>query len=178
MAALAAAWWWANSVFSPWADSMAPRLWLYDTLYYLGFALLAWGLVEAALVFVRWRASRKVGAFAWMATMLVGVALAVVYARTEAGLRFKVRTSAAALDRSATLPYETPRHRAGHFLVDTVREPVKGEPWLWIGQPFGGGTGTGRALVRSGRDAPTPPEDGRYRYRAIAGGWWMAEVER
>ena len=167
-------------MFSPWAEGLAPRLWLYDTLYYLGFALLAWGIAEVALVFMRWRDSRKapMRSLAWVGAMLAGVVLATLYARTETGLRFKVRASAGALARSATLPYATPRHRSGHFLVDTVREPVPGEPWLWIGQPFGGGTGTGRALVRSGARTPTPPHDGAYRYRAITDGWWMAEPAR
>ena len=180
LAATAAAWWWANSVFAPWAESMAPRLWLYDTLYYLGFVLLAWGVAEVGLIVLRWRRTHVVPmrSLAWMCTMLAGVALSTLYARTESGLRFKVSASADALARSATLPYEMPRHRAGHFLVDTVREPVKGEPWLWIGQPFGGGTGTGRALVRSGARAPTPPGEGTYRYRRITDDWWMAELVR
>jgi hypothetical protein len=170
-----ALWWWAGSVFSPWAESLDHRLWLYDTLFYLGFLLGAFVLIDVGFAIARWRAAQS-RSIVWIAAWLVGAWIAWVYDATETGLRFKVYVSADALANSATLPYDPPRHRAGHFLIDTVREPVPGQPWLWIGRPFGGGTGTGRALVRSGAQAPTPPPDMQaYRFRAIGGGWWVAE---
>ena len=172
LAAVIASWWWASSVFSPLAASMAPRMWLYDTLFYLRFVLLAWAMVAVGVALGR----RRTRDLSWFALPLCVAGLAWIYETTESGLRFKVRASASALSRSATWPYDTPRHRAGHFIIDTVRMPVDGQPWLWIGRPFGGGTGTGRALVRSGEVAPTPPDANPYRTRPLADGWWMAEM--
>ena len=174
LVAAAIAWWWASSVFTPWAGDMAHRMWLYDTLFYARFVLLAWAVAEFGIAFVRWRAGES--RIAWAIALIAFIAIAWTYERTELGLRLKVAASDTALSRSASLPYDTPRHRAGHFIVDTVREPVPDEPWLWLGRPFGGGTGTGRALVRSGDAAPRPPHDGHYAYRRVARGWWLAEV--
>ena len=39
-------WLWASSVFAPWAADRAPRLWLYDLLFYLRVVLLAWAAAE------------------------------------------------------------------------------------------------------------------------------------
>src|SRR5918993_3199402 len=121
------AWWWASSVFTPWADDMDHRLWLYDALFYARFALLAWGAAEFGYAAVRWRAGAR--RIAWALVLCVIVALGWVYERTELGLRFKVWASEATLSRSASMPYDAPRHRAGHLIVDTVREPVPGQPW-------------------------------------------------
>ena len=59
--ALALAWCWASSVFTPWATDLAPRLWLYDVLYYARVLLLFWGACELLRVLLRrdWRASRQ-----------------------------------------------------------------------------------------------------------------------
>ena len=105
------AWWWAASVFSPWAESADPRLWLYDTLFYARFALLAWGALELGLALVRLRRGQ---ARALLAPLFAaGLALlAWMYEQTESGFRFKVRASQAALAHSAGLPYDAPRHRA------------------------------------------------------------------
>ena len=174
LVAAAIAWWWAMSVFTPWAGDMAHRMWLYDTLFYARFVLLAWALAEFGYAVVTRRAGDK--RIGWAIALIAFVSIAWTYERTDVGLRLKVVASEAALSRSTSLPYATPRHRAGHFIIDTVREPAPGEPWLWLGRPFGGGTGTGRALVRSGDDAPIPPVNGDYEYRHIAGAWWMAEL--
>jgi hypothetical protein len=178
----AIAWWWAMSVFTPWAPSIAPRLLLFDALYYGWFVLLAWALVEAAIAWRRWR-ERGERAYAWCLALLAVVGIAWIYERTDMGLQAKVRFSDAALRRSASLPYETPRHRAGHFLIDTVREPIAGQPWLWLGRPYGGGTGTQRALVlvrgsgMEGSQAPLHPSGGgTYAFRHLAGEWWLAEM--
>lgn len=166
-------WWWASSVFSPWAESTEPRLWLYDTLFYARFALLAWGLVEFGLACVR----RRARAFVAPAFAAALALLAWTYERSEAGFRFKVRASDAALARSAAMSYDTPRHRAGHFLVDTVRMPCDGEAWLWLGRPFGGGTGTSRALVQVRGEAPMHPGEGAYAFAHVAGRWWLATMQ-
>lgn len=164
------------SVFTPWAPSMAPRLWLFDALYYGWFVLLAWALVEAGVAWRRWR-DRGERAFAWFVALIAVVGVAWMYERTDLGLRAKVRFSDAALRASASLPYDAPRHRAGHFLIDTVREPVAGQPWLWLGRPYGGGTGTRRALVLArGNAMPQAPGGGGYAFRHLAGEWWLAEM--
>ena len=173
LVAAAAAWLWAHSVFTPWAEDMDPRLWLYDALFYARFTLLAWALAELGVRLLR--RERRPAAYAWAGGLALLVALGWAYERTDAGLRVRILASEAALARSAALPYATPRHRAGHFLVDTVRDPVAGEPWLWLGRPFGGGTGTGRALVRSRRSAPAMPAQGAYAFRPLVGDWWLAE---
>ena len=175
-AALVAAvvgWWWASSVFTPWAADTDARLWLYDTLFYARFALLAWGLAEFGLACMR----RRARAFVAPVCAAVLALIAWTYEHADIGLRFKVRASEDALARSASMPYETPRHRAGHFLVDTVRMPCEGEAWLWLGRPFGGGTGTSRALVQARREAPLPPNDGAYAFTHVAGRWWLATMQ-
>jgi hypothetical protein len=48
-------WLWAGSVYSPWAEDLDPRLWLYDFLFYSGYILLFWVLVEAGLRLRRYR---------------------------------------------------------------------------------------------------------------------------
>jgi hypothetical protein len=175
-AALVAAvvgWWWASSVFSPWAESTDARLWLYDALFYARFALLAWGIAEFGIACVQRRARAFVAPSCAAAIAL----LAWAYEQTDPGFRFKVRASETALARSAAMPYDTPRHRAGHFLVDTVRLPCEGEAWLWLGRPFGGGTGTSQALVRSRGQAPMHPREGAYAFVHVAGRWWLATMQ-
>lgn len=170
LVAAVVAWWWAMSVFPPWAESTDPRLWLYDTLFYARFALLAWGAAELAVAVLRRRG--------FVAPLCAaGIALlAWTYERTDPGFRFKVRASDATLARSAGLPYDTPRHRAGHLLIDTVRAPCVGEAWLWLGRPFGGGTGTSRALVRARGVVPMHPGGGTFAFEHVAGRWWLATM--
>ena len=175
-AALVAAvvgWWWASSVFTPWAAGSDARLWLYDTLFYARFALLAWGLAELGIACAQRRARALVAPLCAAAIAL----LAWTCERTDAGFRFKVRASEAALARSASMPYDTPRHRAGHFLIDTVRMPCAGEAWLWLGRPFGGGTGTSRALVQAHGAAPLHPREGAYAFAHVTGRWWLATMQ-
>lgn len=176
LVAAAIAWWWAMSVFTPWASSTAPRLWLFDALYYAWFVLLAWAMVEAGIA---WRRRRDRGepVFAWLVVLVVVVTAAWIYERTQFGLHAKVRWSDDALRASTALPYDTPRHRAGHLIIDTVREPVAGQSWLWLGRPYGGGSGTRRALVlvREG-DGPRSPAEGTYAFRRLSGAWWLAEM--
>ena len=176
LVAAVVAWWWASSVFTPWAESTHPRLWLFDGLYYLRFALLAWGVGEFGSAFVRYRARAGARVFAMPACAAVLALIAWTYEDTDAGFRFKVRASDAELAHSAALPYDTPRHRAGHLLIDSVREPCVGEPWLWLGRPFGAGTGIGRALVRAQGAEPMHPMEGDYEFEHVTGHWWLATL--
>ena len=42
LSACVAAWLWLWSIYTPWAADRAPRLWLYDVLYYARVLLVAW----------------------------------------------------------------------------------------------------------------------------------------
>jgi hypothetical protein len=168
------AWAWSRSTFTPWAVSRAPRLWLYDALYYLGFALLAWAIAEVALAIFQRRRERP-------ATLLpiavaAGLASAILWwAYFESGLRMQLRASANDLHRVAGAGPGDVRLRAGVFLIDTVRAPcAAAEPWLWLGRPHGAGTGINRALVYSGPTVPHTPQRDAYAFWPVADGWWMA----
>ena len=93
--------WWASSVFSPWAESTDARLWLYDTLFYARFALLAWGLLELGIACVH----RRARAFIAPACAAALALLAWTYEQTDMGFRFKVRASETALARSARMAH-------------------------------------------------------------------------
>ena len=92
------AWLWANSVFTPWAEDRAPRLWLYDLLFYLRFVLLFWGGGELLRLALR-RGSRT-DAVPLAATVLV-VLVALGYQHSETGLRWKLAASSDALAATA-----------------------------------------------------------------------------
>lgn len=171
--ALALAWCWSSSVFTPWAADLAPRLWLYDVLYYARVLLLFWGACEAMRVLLRrdWRAST----LAPLALVLAIGATAWAYADSEAGWRWKVAASRDALQRSMGTGDHDVRHRAGHFIVDTVRHPCdRAQPWLWLGRPHGAGSGTNLALVHAGHAAPRAPMAGAFAFRPLRDGWWLA----
>lgn len=167
-------WLWAGSVFAPWAQDRAPRPWLHDLLFYLRFVLLAWAAAE--ILSLAWR--RK-GASLQRALPLAAIAVvactAWAYGHTAAGLRWKVTTSRNALAMAARAGYNDQRRRAGHFLVDTSRVPCgAAQPWLWLGRPHGGGTGTNLALVRSGSRVPDAPPGDAFVFASLTDGWWMA----
>lgn len=176
LAALTAAWAWAGSVFTPWALDLDHRLWLYDTLYYAGFALLAWGLVELALE-ARGRGirRRRVATAPPLALAALAGAAALLGDDSAVGLRIKTLAGAEALAAERAQGDSDARRRVGGFLVDTRRHPCSAsQPWLWLGRPFGGGTGTGRALVFAGDGPPQVPFADAFRVRPVAGGWWLA----
>lgn len=165
-------WLWANSVFAPWAADRAPRLWLYDLLFYLRFALLAWAAVEVLRFALRRTAPRPAEAAALVSVALVLLA-AQAYQHTEAGVRWKLAASHDALLAVAGAGHDDQRRRAGHFLVDGVRTPC-GAAWLWLGRPFGGGTGINLALVHAGERAPATPFAEAFVFWHAADGWWLA----
>lgn len=167
-------WLWASSVFTPWAEDRAPRLWLYDLLFYLRFVLLFWAAAEGLRLAWR-RESRTSMRQALPLAAIVAVVLAAwTYERTVTGLRWKVSSSRDALAAVARDGYGDRRRRAGHFLVDTTRAPCgDAQPWLWLGRPHGGGTGINLALVRSD-SVPATPEPEAFAFSPVADGWWMA----
>lgn len=167
-------WAWSRSTLTPWAVSRAPRLWLYDALYYLGFALLAWALAELALAVFQRRRERAVTLLPL--AVAAGLASAMLWwTCSEGGLRMQLRASANGLHRIASAGQGDVRQRAGVFLVDTVRAPcAAAEPWLWLGRPHGAGTGINRALVYSGPTMPHTPQRDAYAFWPVADGWWMA----
>ena len=167
------AWLWASSVFTPWAEDRAPRMWLYDLLFYLRFLLLFWGGGELLRLALR-RAS-PVDAVPLAAGACVVLA-ALGYQHTEAGLRWKIADSQAALTMAANAGHDDRRRRVGHFIVDGVRVPCAGtrQAWLWLGRPHGGGTGTNLALVRGNGQRPATPLQDAFAFWSAGNGWWMA----
>lgn len=177
---LSGLWLWAGSVYSPWAEDLDPRLWLYDFLFYSGYILLFWVLVETGLWLRRYRdgmaslRAQFTGAFLLVVSGLA-VNLPGWIADTEIGWRWHVRMSLEAL-----APYTVPvhadvRHRVGMLLVDTQREPCPGQSWLWLGRPFGGGTGINLALVHGSRNAvPKSPQTEAFRFLHMHENWWLA----
>lgn len=169
---------WATSIFSPWATSTHPLLWLYDTFFYTAFALLFWGLAEVAFVWYASRAHRMTGRQAGARLALVALAISFFLAHTfimntGAGLQARLRMSERALAGYTQPDYRDQRHRAGWFLIDTERMPCN-QPWLWLGRPFGGGTGISMALVHSPDGIPRTPRRDTFRFWHIDGPWWMA----
>lgn len=171
--ACVAAWLWLWSIHTPWAADPAPRLWLYDLLFYARVVLVAWLLAECALWY--WRPPAR----GWIATVLLGTTLMVgiagwAYAQTGVGWTLRVLASATALDALARQGRSDLRQRAGQVLVDTVRFPcAPSTPWFWLGRPHGAGSGINLAIVRSATQ-PRAPYAEAFRIRRIAGVWWMA----
>lgn len=176
-------WAWAGSVFTPWASDYQPRLWLYDLLFYARYALGAWGLIEAGLCWRAWRDGKMSKSSARWACALLGLGLITALCWTslhhsEAGWRQRVAWSLPALQ-----PYERPtyadrRHRAGWLIIDTQRTPCEDQAWLWLGRPFGAGSGIGLALVHSGDTVPRTPAIENYRFLPTTDGWWLAYQSR
>lgn len=164
---------WLWSVYTPWAADLAPRLWLYDVLYYTRVLLVAWLLAEVA----RWcwhpSKRRRLASLLLGGTVLAGIA-GWAYAQSVVGWRLRVRASAPALNALAAGGASDLRQRTGHVLVDTVRFPCNaGTPWFWLGRPHGAGSGINLALVRSD-DRPQAPYADAFLMRRIDGRWWLA----
>lgn len=168
-------WLWASSVFTPWAEDRAPRLWLYDLLFYLRFALLFWAIAEVLRLALRRKSRVSMQPALPLAATALVVLVAWAYEHSEAGLRWKVAASRDALAAVARDGHGDRRRRAGHFLVDTTRAPCgDAQPWLWLGRPHGGGTGINLALVHSGNSIPVTSEPEAFAFSSVADGWWMA----
>lgn len=167
------AWLWAASVQTPWAADRAPRLWLYDLLFYLRVVLLAWLAAEGAWLFFR-QAQRARMALAMLALVAGAWLGALLYADSGPGWRWRALASRAALEALADAGYSDQRRRAGHVIVDTVRTPCGAHvPWLWLGRPHGAGSGINLALVRSA-GVPDTPVGGAFVFRHLGQDWWMA----
>lgn len=171
--ALALAWCWASSVSTPWAADLAPRLWLYDLLFYARVLLLFWAACEVLRTLLR--GDRRATTLVPLALVLATGAAAWAYAASEAGWRWKVAASRDALQASAQGRDHDLRHRAGHFIVDTLRHPCGAdEAWLWLGRPHGAGSGTNLALVHAGDAPPRSPMADAFAFRPLGDGWWLA----
>ena len=167
------AWLWASSPYTPWAEDAAPRLWLYDTLYYARVGLLAWLAAETALAAMR-PARRGAPALGMLAAVALAWLAGWLYVDSGPGWRWRTRASLAALAAVADAGDSDRRQRAGHVLVDTVRTPCgSAAPWLWLGRPHGGGSGINLALVRS-RGVPSSPVREAFVFLPLGAQWWMA----
>ena len=166
-------WLWAGSVFTPWAADRAPRLWLYDVLFYMRFALLFWAAVEVLRIVLR-RARPRLAETWPLAITALMVLVAQGYQHSEAGLRWKLAASSDALVAAATAGNSDQRGRAGHFLIDSVRIPCSDHAWLWLGRPFGAGTGINLALVHAGTRVPATPFPESFAFWHAGDGWWLA----
>jgi hypothetical protein len=176
---LFALWFWASSIFSPWAESVTPRLWLYDILFYTRFALLFWGVFE--FLFAWRKISNKQGLKRQgVANMLaIGLVALCVSAylfvmHTGNGYQLRVKLSSAMLAELPQPVYSDQRVRIGWFLIDSQRQPCTDEPWLWLGEVYGAGTGNNLALVYSKRDAPKTPVLQGFRFWSLSNHWWLA----
>ncbi len=167
------AWLWLWSIYTTWAADLAPRLWLYDVLYYARVLLVAWLLAEVALWCWRPSKRRRLASLLLGGSVLMGIA-GWAYAQTGIGWRLRVLASTPALDALAAGGASDLRQRAGQVLVDTVRFPCSAStPWFWLGRPHGAGSGINLALIRSD-STPQAPYADAFRIRRIDGRWWMA----
>lgn len=176
---IAAAWFYGKSVFAPWSESAAARIWLYDLLLYSGFALYLWGLGEAIWLVVQRRRGRASATQLGLALVLLLVAGLIGLAHhlihhTGTGWNWRVAWSTQALQAFTQPAYSDQRQRVGWLLVDTQRAPCEAEPWLWLGRPFGVGSGINRALVYSPQAVPLSPHPSALAFVAVNQDWWMA----
>lgn len=172
-------WFWANSIFAPWATSMDPRLWLYDLLFYTRFVLMFWAAFELIYACMQIRNSPGNRQYAIVNLAVISLAAITVSAYlllmyTGSGFRARVELSSKSLDALRKPEFANLRQRAGWFLVDTQRQPCGDQPWLWLGNMYGGGTGNNLALVHSGKEVPLSPAPEAFRFWPVSDGWWLA----
>lgn len=176
---VAAAWFYGKTVFAPWAESAVSRIWLYDLLLYSGFALYLWGLGEAIWLVMLRRQGLGTAAQRGMALMLLLVAGLIGLAHhlihhTGTGWNWRVAWSVQALQPFSQPGYSDQRQRVGWLLIDTQRAPCEVESWLWLGRPFGVGSGINRALVYSPQAVPLSPHPSALAFVRVNDQWWMA----
>ena len=82
--------------------------------------------------------------------------------------------SSSALAQLRQPAYSDQRRRAGWFLFDSQRQPCGEEPWLWLAEVYGGGSGNNLALVYSKNKLPKTPIADAFRFRALSDNWWLA----
>lgn len=176
---LLSAWCWAGSIFTPWATSTLSRLWLYDLLFYTRYVLLFWGAFEVLFAWQKIRNNADFGRKGIFAISLIVLAMSLVFAsstamQTGVGFRFKVKMSTQALAELRLPMFADRRQRAGWFLIDNRRQPCIDEPWLWLGEVYGGGSGNNLALVYSKNRVPKTPMVDAFRFWLISDHWWLA----
>lgn len=172
-------WFWANSIFSPWATSTDPRLWLYDVLFYTRFVLMFWAACELLYAWQQIRNMPGQRKQAVTTISVIGMAAVAVTAylylmHTGNGFRARVGMSSESLKALKKPDFADVRQRAGWFLVDTQRQPCGDQPWLWLGNTYGGGTGNNLALVHSANDVPKTPMAEAFRFWPVSEGWYLA----
>jgi hypothetical protein len=149
-------------------------MWLYDLLYYAGFVLLAWGLIEAGGLWMARHRGHKIGApTCLLAAAAVCGLLPLALSASGYGIALQAWLSEDALASEVDAGDSTHRHRAGALIVDSRRRPC-GETWLWLGRSHGAGSGTNLALVHARGPRPLDPDPEAFRYRSLDGGWWLA----
>lgn len=176
---LCLSWLWASSIFTPWAESRDPRLWLYDLLFYARYGLLFWGLGELLFAWQQFSTStlnrRQLRThFLLLVICLLNSIAAYTLSNTGLAYRLRVQLSSVALASSQTAIIADQRHRTGLFLIDNQRAPCADQAWLWLGQAHGGGSGTNLALVYSAQGIPLSPDVAAFRFWPLADGWWLA----
>lgn len=158
---------------------MDPRLWLYDLLFYTRFTLLFWAAFELIYACMQIRNSPGNRQHAIVNMAVISLAAVTVSAylflmHTGNGFRARVELSTKALDALRKPQFSDLRLRAGWFLIDTQRQPCGDQPWLWLGNMYGGGTGNNLALVYSKGEVPKTPVVEAFRFWPVSGGWWLA----
>ena len=128
------------------------------------------GMAPGAVYSGSWLAQLGCRSRKWHGTVLAAQA----YQHGETGLRWKLAASNDALLAAASAGHSDQRRRAGHFLIDSVRKPCGQAAWLWLGRPFGGGTGINLALVHAGERTPATPFPDAFAFWRATGGWWLA----
>lgn len=173
------AWLWAGSVFAIWSESLNPRLWLYDLLFYTRFVLLYWGCFEflwacRQLQSVPDKRKRAIASACVLAVLGLGAATVMYLMASGGGWKIKVQFSAEELGKHRVPVHVDQRQRIGWFLIDNRRNPCRDEPWLWLGEVYGGGTGNNMALVYSKRVLPKTPSSEAFRFWPLTDHWWLA----
>lgn len=154
-------------------------MWLYDLLFYTRFALLFWAAFELVYAGIRIRKSSGISPQAILNIAVIGLAALTVSAyfflmQTGNGFRARVKLSTESLDALREPEFTDIRLRAGWFLIDTQRQPCGDQPWLWLGNMYGGGTGNNLALVYSTSGVPKSPAVEAFRFWPVSAGWWLA----
>lgn len=158
---------------------MDPRLWLYDLLFYTRFVLMFWAASELLYAGMQLKNSSGRNPSAIVNILVIGLAGLTISAylylmHTGNGFRARVGISAKELNTLAKPDFADRRQRAGWFLIDTQRQPCVEQPWLWLGNTYGGGTGNNLALVYSAGEVPKTPSAEAFRFWPVSGGWWLA----